>query len=82
MTEIESMREQVTLNLSSSLSGEEGLEALVGLDASWSNDQKKKHLRTEFQKWSNRINALSEGDEKANAQSMLDNIAILRKKYG
>jgi hypothetical protein len=76
------MREQVTLNLSSSLSGEDGLEALVGLVDSWSPDQKKKHLRTEFQKWSNRINALDEGDEKVNAQSMLDNIAILRKKYG
>ena len=82
MAEIESMREQVTLNLSSSLSGEDGLEALVGLVDSWSPDQKKKHLRTEFQKWSNRINALDEGDEKVNAQSMLDNIAILRKKYG
>lgn len=82
MAEIESMREQVTLNLSSSLSGEDGLEALVGLDTTWSADQKKKHLRTEFQKWSNRINALDEGDEKVNAQSMLDNIAILRKKYG
>ena len=82
MDEIENMREQVTLNLSSSLSGEEGLEALVGLDASWPTDQKKKHLRTEFQKWSNRMNALGEGDEKDSAQSMLDNIAILRKKYG
>ena len=80
--EVERMREKVTLNLSSSLTGEEGLESLVGLEESWSNEQKKKHLRNEFQKWSNRLNSLEEGSEREAAQSMLDNIASLRKKYG
>jgi len=82
MDEIEAMREKVTLNLSTELSGEDGLEALVGLRAEWSNDEKKTHLRKEFQKWSNRLNALDEGEEREQAQNMLDSIAKLRKKYG
>lgn len=82
MDEIEKMREGVTLNLSTSLTSEEGLESLVGLEGSWSDEQKRKHLRTEFQKWSNRLNSLPEGDERDSAQNMLDNIASLRKKYG
>lgn len=82
MDEIEHMREKVTLNLSTELSGEDGLESLVGLQADWSSEEKKKHLRKEFQKWSNRINALEEGEERQSAQNMLDSIAKLRKKYG
>ena len=82
MEEIEKMREKVTLNLSTHLTSEEGMESLVGLDASWSDEQKRKHLRTEFQKWSNRLNSLPEGEERDAAQNMLDNIATLRKKYG
>jgi tellurite resistance protein len=81
MDEIEKMREKVTLNLSSQLGTQEGLEALVGIEESWSNEDKKKHLRKEFQKWSNRLGSLAAGDEKDSAQAMLDNIATLRKKY-
>ena len=82
MDEIEKMREKVTLSLSTELTSEEGLESLVGIDPSWSDEQKRKHLRTEFQKWNNRLNSLSDAKEKESAQSMLDNIATLRKKYG
>ncbi len=82
MDEIEKMREHVTLDLSAHVSGEEGLESLIGLEATWSDEQKRKHLRTEFQKWSNRLNSLDEDNERDNAQAMLDNIAMLRKKYG
>lgn len=81
MDEIEKMRESVTLNLSTSLTSEEGLESLVGIEEGWSDDQKKKHLRTEFQKWSNRLNSLPEGDERDAAQNMLDNLSALKKKY-
>jgi len=81
MDEIEKMRESVTLNLSTSLTSEEGLESLVGIEDGWSVDQKKKHIRTEFQKWSNRLNSLPEGDERDAAQNMLDNLSVLKKKY-
>lgn len=82
MDEIEKMRESVTLNLSTSLTSDEGLESLVGIEEGWSDDQKKKHIRTEFQKWSNRLNSLPEGDERDAAQNMLDNLSALKKKYG
>lgn len=82
MDEIEKMREKVTLNLSTELTSEEGMESLVGIESSWTDEQKRKHLRTEFQKWSNRLNSLTEGEERQSAQNMLDNIATLRKKYG
>ena len=82
MDEIEKMREKVTLKLSTELTSEEGMESLVGIESSWTNEQKRKHLRTEFQKWSNRLNSLPEGEERQSSQNMLDNIATLRKKYG
>jgi hypothetical protein len=81
MSEIEKMREGVTLSLSSSLTSDVGLESLVGIDDKWSDDQKKKHLRSEFQKWSNRLNSLPEGEDRQAAQNMLDSVASLRKKY-
>ena len=48
----------------------------------WINYSKiKQHLTAEFQKWNNRINALEEGDDRNNAQLMLNKIADARKKY-
>lgn len=82
MDELERMRERVTLNLSIDLASDGGLESLVGIEGSWTDDQKKKHLRLEFQKWSNRLNSLPDGEERDAAQKMLDSIASLRKKYG
>ena len=82
MEEIEKMREKVTLSLSSSLTSEAGVESLVGIEEDWPVEEKKKHLRAEFQKWSNRLNTLPEGEERESAQEMLNTIAALRKKYG
>jgi tellurite resistance protein len=82
MDEVEKMREKVTLNLSTELTSDEGMEQLFGIDDAWSKEKKQKHLRKEFQKWNNRLSSLPEGDERQSAQSMLDNIAKLRKKYG
>lgn len=82
MAEIERMREGVTLNLSNKLDSEESIEGLLGIDANWPVEQKRRHLRMEFQKWSNRLNSLPEGEERDSAQTMLDNIATLRSRYG
>ena len=81
MDEIEAMRDKITLDLTAGLASGDNVEALVGIDESWSTEQKRKHLRAEFQKWSNRLNSLDDPDEKASAQSMLDNIASLRRRY-
>jgi len=58
------------------------VEGLLGINSSLSNEEIKVHLRKEFKKWNNRLNTLSEGDERDNAQKMLDLIAKARKKYG
>ena len=81
MDEIEKMRDKVTLGVSTGRTSEQGLESLVGIELSWSDEKKRKHLRSEFQKWSNRLNSLPEGEERDRAQRMLDGIAVLRKKY-
>ena len=56
-------------------------ESLLGIMPDWPDERVKKHLRGEFSKWNNRLNTLSEGEERDNAQRMLDLIAEARKKY-
>ena len=46
-----------------------------------SREKIKKYLAVEFAKWNNRLNTLVEGQERENAQKMLDLIAEGRKKY-
>ena len=79
--ELERLRDQELVNISSSSSGI-NIEELLDIDSSWSNKEIKAHLAKEFQKWNNRLNTLEEGDERDNAQKMLDYIAEARKKYG
>jgi len=80
--EIEKIRDQKIIGLDTSVSKQSSVEDLLGIEADWEVDRIKKHLRIEFQKWNNRLNALEEGGERDNAQSMLDMIANARKKYG
>ena len=82
LDEMEKLRDQKIVGLDSSISDQASVEDLLGIEPTWDPELIKKHLRTEFQKWNNRINTLSEGDERDNAQRMLDVIAQARKKYG
>lgn len=79
--DIEKLRDHKIIGLNVKLSNQANIEEIIGIDPGWSKDQIKKHLRTEYQKWNNRITALPEGDERNNAQHMLDVIAEARKKY-
>lgn len=81
MNEIVKMRDQKIVGLSSSSASNSSVEALLGIDPSWSTEQIKKHLRVEFQKWNNRLNTLDDGAERENAQEMLDKISEARKRY-
>lgn len=81
MDEVEKMRDQKIVGLNNSMAEFTSIEELLGLDPGWDEDQIKRHLRGEFQKWNNRLNTLPEGDERQNAQKMLDMIAEARKKY-
>ena len=57
------------------------IESLLGIDPTWSNKKIQAHLGKEFAKWNGRLNTLPEGEERDNAQKMLDRIAETRKKY-
>lgn len=81
LEEIEKMRDQKIIGLDASVSDHASIEDLLGIEAHWDKEQIKKHLRAEFQKWNNRLNTLSEGGERDNAQRMLDLIAEARKNY-
>ena len=82
LDEIEKLRDQKIVGLNSSISDQASVEDLLGIEPTWNAELIKEHLRTEFQKWNNRINTLSEGEERDNAQRMLDVIAEARMKYG
>jgi hypothetical protein len=58
------------------------VEELLNIDPRWDAGKIKAHLRTEFQKWNNRLTTLPEGDERESAQKMLDAISEARKRYG
>jgi len=79
--EIEQMRDKKLIDLKTDITGQASIEDIIGIDKNWSNADIKKHLRSEFQKWNNRLNTLPEGDERNNAQKMIDTIAEARKKY-
>ena len=80
--EVEKLRDQKIIGLNSDVTDHASIEEILDIDPSLSTDQIKKRLRTEFQKWNNRLNTLPEGEERQNAQLMLDRIADARKKYG
>lgn len=80
--EIERLRDLKIVGFRTDVSGQMQVEDLLGIDQRWDTEQIKRHLRTEFQKWNNRLTTLPEGDDRENAQRMLDTIAAARKKYG
>ncbi len=56
----------------------QSLEDLLGITDDMTEGQVNSHLRKEFQKWNSRLNTLPEGEERENAQRMLDLIASVR----
>jgi len=80
--EIERIRDIRIVGVAGELSRQVRIEDLLGIDQSWGPEQIKRHLRSEFQKWNNRLTSLPEGEERNNAQRMLDAISEARKRYG
>ena len=79
--EIEKMKDQRLIDLDTQMAPQATVEELLGIEPYWDREQVKAHLRAEFQKWNNRLNALEAGRERDNAQRMLDAIADARKRY-
>ncbi|TXS90794.1 tellurite resistance TerB family protein [Parahaliea maris] len=81
LDEVNKLRDQKIVSLDASQSSSDGVESLLGIDPDWPKDKVRKHLLGEFQKWNNRLNTLDDGEERRNAQLMLEKIAEARKKY-
>lgn len=81
LDEIEKMKDQKIIGLNADLSSQASIQDILGIDPKWSDERTKRHLRDEFQKWNNRLMTLSEGEERDNAQRMLDLISEARAKY-
>ena len=78
--EAEKIRDKQLIKLKPT-TGNIDVESLLGLDPTWSNSKILGHLGKEFTKWNGRMNSLQDGEEKDNAQQMLDLIGETRKKY-
>ena len=75
------MKDQRLIKLDPSSSSNSGLEEILDINPEWGNEQINKHILTQYGKWNGRLNSLSEGIERENAQKMLDLIAEARRKY-
>ncbi len=80
--EIERIRDIKIIGSKSDLPKQVRVEDLLGISGDWDSETIKRHLRTEFQKWNNRLTTLPEGEERDSAQRMLDTISEARRKYG
>jgi len=76
---LEAIRDGAIAGKKLEISGESGVEDLVGIDSDWSDEEVSKHLQVEFTKWNGRLNTMPEGPDRDHAQSMLDNIAEARR---
>ena len=81
LDELNAIRDQKIVGLDRLVSADSGVEELLGIDPSWDNAKINAHLRSDFQKWNNRLNTLPEGEERGNAQEMLNLIAAARREY-
>mgnify|MGYP000004304118 CR=1 FL=1 len=81
MSQVEKLRDQKIIGLDTSINTQSSIEAILGIDSGWSTEEINRYLRTEFQKWNNRLNVLDDDAEKENVQKMLNLIAEARKKY-
>ena len=77
LSEMDRMKEERIVN-TNIVAGSEDAQHILGIDDSWSKREKLTHIRLQFQKWNNRMTALSDGEERENAQRMLDMIAKVK----
>jgi len=80
--QLEKIRDAKIIAIDPRLTQKLPIEELLGIDVKWDRERIKAHLRAEFMKWNNRVTTLSKGEERDNAQKMLDAIAEARRKYG
>lgn len=79
-SELEKIRDKQIIKLNTDPEDIDTL-SLLGISSSLSNEEILEKLKKEFIKWNGRLNSLSDGEEKDNAQQMLDLIGKAREKY-
>ena len=79
--EVTKLKDQRLIKLDPASSSMSGLEEKLGIDPDWDKEKINKHIISLFALWNGRISTLAEGNERDNAQKMLDLIAEARKKY-
>ena len=78
--ELEKIRDKQIIKLNTNPEDIDTL-SLLGISSSLGNEEILEQLKKEFIKWNGRLNSLSDGEEKDNAQQMLDLIGKARQKY-
>ena len=82
--EVQKMKDKalVKIDTKSAEGGESASdESLLGMKTDLSNKEALTFIKKEYRKWNGRLNSLNAGNERDNAQRMLDALARLRKKY-
>lgn len=79
--EIQKLRDQKIVDLEIRNQGQTPIEELLGIDADWDLAKIQRHLRREYKKWNGRLNMVSEGKARQNAQIMLNRIGEAYKDY-
>ena len=78
--ELEKIRDKQIIKLNTDPEDIDTL-SLLGISSALSDDEILEQLKKEFIKWNGRLNSLSDGEEKDNAQQMLNLIGQAREKY-
>ena len=78
--ELEKIRDKQIIKLQTK-ADDVDLESFLNIDPKKDIAEICEKLKNEFIKWNSRLNSLPEGEEKDNAQLMLDLIGEARKKY-
>ena len=79
--DIEKLRDRKIIDLKNTNTVKTPIEELLGIAPDWDPATIKCHLRKEYRKWNSRLNTVSEGKARQNAQNMLNIIGEAYKDY-
>ena len=74
-------KQEIIKNFSLNRQQEKLIEKYLKIDTDQPKEEIRKQLNKEFSKWNSRLNSLSEGSERDNAQRIINLISEARKKY-
>jgi tellurite resistance protein len=80
--EITKLKERRMLDLELPSAEEADVDKTLGINPSWTKEEKKKHVMSLYRKYNGRINSAKDEQQKKNAQTMLDLCGRAMKKYG